>query len=158
MTKKRTAKEKEEFLANLRAGMGITLAFEQSSQGSNWWYKWRRSDPVFDKEWDDAVKEGAKVKLSILEKEADRRATEGYDVTTKEVVKSQDGKTVGKQMVRTVRQYSDTLLIFRTKAEARRAGVQSYDERAHNVNTNINKSVDDMDEEELETLLGKLSK
>ena len=159
VAKKRKKEEREAFLADLRSGIGVLKAIANTGQGQDWWYKWRNSDEDFEDEWDAAVKAGAKIKLAVLEAEADRRAVDGFDVTTKEVVKSADGKTIGKQMMRTVRQYSDTCLIFRTKAEAKRAGVRDYDDRVQqqSVNLNLNKPVDDMSEEELEILLGKMA-
>lgn len=129
VAKKRKLEEKREFLDMVADGQKVTDIFPLTGKGQDWWYKWRREDPAFDEEWDRASKKGSKKRLELLECEADRRAREGYDVVTKEQVKSPDGKTIGKASIKTVKHYSDTLLIFRIKAEAQRAGDDSYEDR-----------------------------
>lgn len=65
-------------------------------------YVWREADEAFAKAWDTAVEHGT----DALEDEAVRRAHEG---TLKPVY--QGGKKMG-----TIREYSDTFLIFTLKA------------------------------------------
>lgn len=65
-------------------------------------YKWRKEQPEFAAEWDDAMRAG----LLALEDEAHRRAFEGSDRPV---------FFQGRQ-VSVVREYSDTLAIFLLKA------------------------------------------
>ncbi len=66
-------------------------------------YEWREQDPVLAQAWDEALAEY----VDGLEAEADRRAVEG-------VIKPLFYQ--GKRLKAEVREYSDTLLIFRLKA------------------------------------------
>jgi hypothetical protein len=65
-------------------------------------YRYRENDPVFKDQWDEAID----IAVENMEAEAQRRAVEGV---LKPVY--QKGTKVG-----TVREYSDTLLIFLLKA------------------------------------------
>ena len=98
----RTDKKRAAFLEALVAGKSVTAACREARLGRTAVYGWRREDEAFAKDWDAALETGT----DALEDEAVRRAVEG---TLKPVY--QGGKQVG-----TVREYSDTLLIFLLKA------------------------------------------
>ena len=70
----------------------------------NSFYDWEKNDPEFKSAFEDVKKNY----VETLEREADRRAVEGVNKPV-----YQQGKLVG-----TVKEYSDTLLIFRLKALA----------------------------------------
>ena len=113
---KLTPKRKQQFLQRLEGGetvLAIAKAFGMSRQAL---YARKKQDPVFAEAWDEAAYVGAWTRLDDLEREADRRAIDGV---LRPVYYR--GNIVG-----TIRDYSDTLLIFRIKAEAKRAGDDSY--------------------------------
>ena len=98
----RTDKKRLLFLACLKdTGGNVSRACEVSGIARQSLYDWRLADPVFAKQWDDAVEFGT----DQLEQEARRRAYQGVD----EPVFYQ-GEECG-----AVRKYSDTLLIFLLK-------------------------------------------
>ncbi len=98
----RTPKKDEAFLAELAQTGNVGAAARQAGYGRTQLYQWRQAEAAFAEAWDDAVTEYTE----SLEAEADRRAVQG-------VVKPVFylGETCGQ-----IRQYSDTLLIFRLKA------------------------------------------
>jgi hypothetical protein len=100
---KETPERKETFLEKLRENPNVTQAAKSIRISRKTLYEWRKNDETFAKEWDDAVQDGT----DALEDEAVRRALQG---TEKPVY--QGGKLVG-----TVREYSDTLLIFLLKGK-----------------------------------------
>lgn len=51
-------KKREEFLVQLRKIPIVLVACEKSALSRNSVYRWRREDPIFAKEMDDALKEG----------------------------------------------------------------------------------------------------
>lgn len=97
----RTANVREKFLEALASFANVTLACKKVGVTRSKIYEWRSEDPSFKKDWDDAIDLGT----DSLEDEAVRRAHEG---TLKPVY--QGGKKVG-----SIREYSDTLLIFLLK-------------------------------------------
>lgn len=70
-------------------------------------YEQRRADELFAAAWDDALDQAS----DLLEKEARRRAHDGWD----EPVFGSLGNNQGSGEIGTVRKYSDTLLIFLLK-------------------------------------------
>lgn len=95
-------KRREEFLEALSHTANITAACAKAKLPRRTAYQWRAAMPDFSAAWDAALELGT----DSLEDEAVRRAHEG---TLKPVY--QGGKKVG-----TIREYSDTLLIFMLKA------------------------------------------
>jgi Bacteriophage Sf6, terminase small subunit-like len=99
----RTAIKEAAFLEVLSTNGGnVVRACADTGFSRNAAYQWRADDPEFAAKWDRAVEIGT----DALEDEAPRRA---HDGTEKPVF--QQGKQVG-----TVREYSDTLMIFMLKA------------------------------------------
>jgi len=98
----RTPKKEEAFFDALRDGRSISAACLEAGITRSSAYLWRESDPAFRTKWGECVEEGT----DRLEDEALRRARDG---TEKPVY--QGGKLVG-----TVREHSDTLMIFLLKA------------------------------------------
>ena len=98
----RTPKKEAAFFDALRDGRSISAACLEAGITRSSAYLWRESDPSFRAKWDACVEEGT----DRLEDEALRRARDG---TEKPVY--QGGKLVG-----TVREHSDTLMIFLLKA------------------------------------------
>lgn len=99
---KRTRKKDERFFAALSEGLPVRAALDRSGYGRTAVYQWRREDPEFARRWECAIDDA----VEAMEAEADRRAMEG---TEKPVF--YQGAKCG-----TIREYSDTLLIFRLKA------------------------------------------
>lgn len=66
-------------------------------------FQWRREDPAFAADWDEAREQATEA----LEREAWRRAKEGWEKPV-----FQNGQQVG-----VMREYSNTLLIFLLKAQ-----------------------------------------
>lgn len=98
----RTHEEKQaEFLENVTLYGNITEACRKARLDRKTMYRWRNEDPEFSKAWDEA----AEIGIEAIEDEARRRAFKG---TLKPIY--QGGVKVG-----TVREYSDTLLIFLLK-------------------------------------------
>jgi hypothetical protein len=97
----RTAKNRQKILDALREGYSVAGACRAAKVGRTAAWEWRNADETFAAEWDDAILEGSEV----LEDEARRRAFAGTDKPVYQ----------GGQMVGTIREYSDTLLIFMLK-------------------------------------------
>jgi len=97
-----TAEKRAKFLAYLAKYGFVARAAKAAGVGRSWMFELRARDPKFAAAWDAALAEYTE----DLEAEADRRA---YTGTLKPVF--QGGKRVG-----VVREFSDTLLIFRLKA------------------------------------------
>ena len=68
-------------------------------------HRWAKKDEAFAKQMSEAKALGERIQLSLLEREADRRAVEGVEEPV-----YQKGELVGH-----IRRYSDLLLMFRTK-------------------------------------------
>jgi hypothetical protein len=98
----RTAKKDEIFMAQLSQHGRSAQASRVAGYTRSRVYAWRKDDAAFAQAWDDALA----TYTERLEQEADRRAVEG---TLKPVYYL--GEKCGE-----IRQYSDTLLIFRLKA------------------------------------------
>lgn len=98
----RTHEQKQaEFLENVAIYGNITEAARKAKLDRKTMYRWRADEPQFAKAWDEA----AEIGIEAIEDEGRRRAFKG---TLKPIF--QGGKKVG-----TVREYSDTLLIFLLK-------------------------------------------
>ena len=100
----RTLKKDGNFFEALATGVPIQAALNISGYKRRTVYDWRRDDESFRQQWEDAVAQA----VEALEAEADRRGVEG---TLKPVF--YQGEECGQ-----IREYSDTLLIFRLKALA----------------------------------------
>jgi len=98
----RTDKTRKAFLDAIRRGLSVTGACKAVRIGKATAYEWKADDEAFAAEWEEALEEGT----DIFEDEARRRAVEGTDKPV-----YQNGRKVG-----TIREYSDTLLIFTLKA------------------------------------------
>jgi len=99
---KTTDKKREQFLTELAETANVRAAAAKTKIARGTWYDLRARDAEFKALWDQAVELGTEA----LEDEAVRRAHQG---TEKPVF--YQGKRCG-----TVREYSDTLLIFMLKA------------------------------------------
>jgi hypothetical protein len=116
------------FLKALAGSGVVTTACRKAKIGRTTAYKVRDEDTDFAAAWDDALDQAA----DVMEEEAHRRAVEGV---LKPVF--QGGKKVG-----SVREYSDTLLIFQLKA----ARPEKYRERTdvrHSGKIDVGKLSDD---------------
>lgn len=100
---KRTPEKDAEFFASVASGDPIGFAAEKVGYGRRTIYEWRDADEDFATRLDEA-NEAA---IERMEAEADRRAIQGID------------KPVHYQgeRVDVIREFSDTLLIFRLKAK-----------------------------------------
>ena len=99
---KRTPEKDDRFFAALSAGATVGAASEAAGYGRRTTYEWREEDKDFAARWQDAIDAA----VERMEAEADRRAVDG---TVKPVF--HQGVECGG-----IREYSDTLLIFRLKA------------------------------------------
>lgn len=99
---RRTPEKRAIFLGALRDGKSVSGACAEASVPRRTVYDWRDADSDFKATWEDALEAGT----DRMEDEALRRAVEG---TLKPVFHG--GKKVG-----TIREYSDTLIIFLLKA------------------------------------------
>lgn len=97
-----TAKKKEAFILALAKTGNVSAACKRAKVSRPTVYRHKREDTTFAELWEEAED----VYVELLEAEADRRAKTG---TLKPVF--YQGKEVGK-----VREFSDTLLMFRLKA------------------------------------------
>ncbi len=97
-----TDRDKDKFLQALATGLSVTSAAAKAGRHRNSFYKLAKRDPEFAQAREEAIEAGTEV----LEDEALRRARDGTDKPI-----YQGGKKVG-----SVREYSDTLLIFLLKA------------------------------------------
>lgn len=99
----RTPEKDQEFIDLIASGSTVVDACKCVGYGYTQAYEYRKQDEAFDSAWTDADEAA----VQRMEKEADRRALEG---TLKPVF--YQGEEVG-----TIREFSDTLLIFRLKAK-----------------------------------------
>lgn len=97
----RATTKKGRFLRLLAETGNVTLAAEAAGVARQTPYKWRDKDSKFAEAWAAAEEEAA----DRLEAEARRRAVEGVEKPVYQ----------GGHMVGTIREYSDTLLIFLLK-------------------------------------------
>jgi hypothetical protein len=111
-----SAQKRATFLDALEAGSTVKEAAALVGMSERGVYKARQQDKAFHQAWIDAADIGSQIKLGVIEAEMDRRAIEG---ALRPVYYK--GKPCG-----AVRDYSDTLLIFRAKALA----PERYRERA----------------------------
>ena len=102
MRKIRTAKKDKVFFAGLAVGLPVSVALTNARYTKSVAYKWRKEDETCREQWDEAIDSA----VEAMEAEADRRGMEG---TLKPVFYR--GEECGQ-----IREYSDTLLIFRLKA------------------------------------------
>lgn len=118
---------KATFLTALAVSGVVLTACEKAKIGRTTAYKYREEDDAFAAAWDAALDNAA----DVMEEEAYRRAVVG---TLKPVY--QGGKKVG-----SIREFSDTLLIFRLKA----ARPEKYRERTdvrHSGKVDVSKLTD----------------
>ena len=115
-----TAGKRAEFLQRLEEGDTVQAIADAMGIRRQSFYRHRQANEAFRNAWIDAALIGAKIKLAELEKEADRRAVEGWLEPA-----FHHGKKIGE-----VRRFSDRLLILRLKATAKRAGDDAYVERS----------------------------
>lgn len=99
----RTPEKDKKFLDLIAGGSTVCDACAAVGYSYNSAYLYRKADPAFDAAWDDANEAATQ----RMEREADRRAVEGYDKPV-----FYEGEECGVE-----RKYSDTLLIFRLKAK-----------------------------------------
>ena len=99
---KRTPQRRNKFLKALAEYGIVGTACKAAGIGRTMAFQWRQDDPVFASQWNEAVEQATE----LLEKEAWRRASEGWEKPV-----FQNGSQVG-----TIREYSNTLLIFLLKA------------------------------------------
>ena len=103
-----TRRHKKEFLENYLEGRYICVAAKKTGINDGTVWLWRRDDAEFRKAFDEARILVEQRIVAKLEAEADRRGVVG---TVKPIFQ-------GGQQVGAVREYSDTLLIFRLKGLA----------------------------------------
>jgi hypothetical protein len=127
----RTAKKDGQFFAALACGRPVREALAASGYARTQVYAWRKAEADFGVMWDDAEREA----VELMEAEADRRAVQGVskpvfyqgqpsglwlDAAGNPVpanAKAGDGTSLAVTFQPwDVREYSDTLLIFRLKA------------------------------------------
>jgi hypothetical protein len=109
----RTEKWKQIFIEELARSGNVLLSSRKAGVSRTAVYKARKDDPAFADNWDDAMDEA----VDLLEAVARGRAVNGID---KPVYRG--GVQVG-----TIREYSDTLLIFLLKAHRPERFRDSYD-------------------------------
>lgn len=114
LTERTVKSARETFLEALAKRGNITESAAAAGVARRTVYQWRDADPEFASAWDDALEQAA----DAMEAELWRRAVEGVEKPI-----YQQGMQVG-----TVREYSDTLLIFRLKG----ARPEVYRERIDN--------------------------
>ena len=103
------------FLAALRRSGVVRSACRAARVGRSTAYRHRETDPDFAERWDDAIEDA----VDGMESEARRRAVDGTDRPVFHA-----GKQIG-----TIREYSDTLLIFLLKANRPEKYRDNYDVR-----------------------------
>lgn len=101
---------REVFLKALSDGGVVRHAAEAAGVSKNTAYREREKDSAFAEAWDDAIDDAA----DVLEAEARRRAILGVEKVTY-VRNGTDEKGRPTFVQQTVREYSDTLLIFLLK-------------------------------------------
>jgi hypothetical protein len=131
--KKLKLTEKDSLLDDLASGTKIMAAVAKTPWSHTWWYNLRNSDPAFADAWNDAIKQGAMVRLDELETEGRERALKGI----LEPVGFHQGEPGA-----WVRRPSDNLLKLFTGAEARRAGDTSYQDKSAEAPLTINIHLD----------------
>jgi hypothetical protein len=109
----RTEKWKQIFIDELARSGNVLLSSRKAGVRRTSVYQTRKDDPAFADQWDDAIDES----VDLLEAVARGRAVNGTDKPV-----YQGGVQVG-----TIRQYSDTLLIFLLKAHRPERFRDSYD-------------------------------
>lgn len=97
-----TPKKREQFLSSLAETANVRAAAAKTKIARGTWYDLRARDADFKAQWDKAVELGT----DAFEDEAVRRAHQGVDKPV-----FYQGKRCG-----SIREYSDTLLIFMLKA------------------------------------------
>jgi hypothetical protein len=99
----RTQERRRKFITSLmETGGNVSRSCNLAGLGRRSAYDWRRDDPEFAAEWDEAVNIG----LDALEAEARRRAFEGIEEPV-----FYKGEICGH-----IRKYSDALIMFMLKA------------------------------------------
>ena len=99
----RTPVKDAKFLELIAGGATISDACRAAGYTRSTVYVYKADDPKFAEAWDEANEQA----IERMEREADRRAIEGYDKPVYHL-----GVEVGSE-----RKFSDTLLIFRLKAK-----------------------------------------
>lgn len=99
----RTPARDAKFLDAIRKGATVSDACAAACYTRSIAYTYRTQDPKFAEAWDEANEDA----IERMEREADRRAVEGYDRPV-----FHNGVEVGSE-----RRFSDVLLIFRLKAK-----------------------------------------
>lgn len=99
----RTASKDAKFFELIAGGATISDACRIVGYSRNSVYLYKAADPKFEDAWDEANEQA----IERMEREADRRAIEGFDKPVFHL-----GVEVGSE-----RRFSDTLLIFRLKAK-----------------------------------------
>lgn len=137
-----TAIKKEQFLDALLASAGnVSHACRAVDLARRTIYEHRDLDSDFAQAWDDVIQQVA----DTMEREAYRRAVEGVNKPV-----FQQGREVG-----SIREYSDTLLIFMLKG----ARPDKYRESAGNVNLHITpEQLANMSDAEFNDLYNKITR
>lgn len=104
---KSQAKKQAAFLAALATGMPVKHAAGAAGVGVRTAYRWREGNKAFAADWEAALKSS----VSVLEREAARRALEGIK---KPVYR-------GGELVGHVTEYSDAMLMFLLKRHGEKA-------------------------------------
>ncbi len=145
----RTAKKgnwKRIFLDVLSTTGIVLSACRAASIGRTTAYAARGKDARFAASWDEALDEAA----DRLEQEAWRRAYKGV----KKPVFGSLGYRKGSGQIGSIREYSDTLMIFLLKG----ARPQKFRDVAHGLNINITpEQLLQMSDDDLDTLIAKLT-
>ena len=105
---KLTPKRLEKALELIQAGQNIIDVAEAINVSRQALYCHRKVDKEFADAWDEALEIGDQIKVSLHEREADRRAIDGWDEPV-----FYEGRLCGYK-----RRYSDGLLIARLKSLA----------------------------------------
>ena len=100
---KRTPKKDDAFFAALAAGLTVSAACGAAGYKRRRVYQWRADDEEFA----DRFREADEEAVDRMEAEADRRAVDGVDKPV----------FYRGQLCGSVREFSDTLLMFRLKAK-----------------------------------------
>lgn len=102
-----TPEKEAEFLALVADGEYVTIAADKCGFSRQAIYRKKWADAAFAERLADAQRVGDEIQVERMEREADRRAVEGFD----------KGVYYEGERVDTERQFSDTLLIVRLKAK-----------------------------------------
>lgn len=128
---KLTTRSRAKFLEILGTCANVTKACELANLSRPTVYDWKRNDPEFATEWEEALALG----IEACEAEAFRRAFDGYEEPV-----YQGGRLVG-----VVRKYSDSLAQFMLRAHA----PEKYRDRS-DIHLHGKLAVSNMSEAELE--------